>query len=117
MPEPSLTPGDVMALVGQCRNHWLLLLKTGPNQVLDEAAARALQMAHLQHLFGLRARGKFAFFGPVADASDLVGIGVYLTATREEAEALAAADPAVIAGRFRAEIHGWFTLPGEQLPG
>ena len=55
-------------------------------------------------------------FGPVDGDRTLRGIGVLLVATREEAEALMARDPMVAAGRLRAEIRPWFTLPGAALP-
>ena len=44
------------------------------------------------------------------------GIGVLTVATRDEAEALMADDPAVRAGRLRAEVRPWFTTPGDRLP-
>jgi predicted enzyme related to lactoylglutathione lyase/uncharacterized protein YciI len=94
-----------------------MLLKVGPRRDQDEAAGERIQRDHLRHLFELEAAGLLTLFGPIEDAGDLRGIGVLTTQTREQAEALMAEDPAVVAGRLRAEIRPWFTRPGGRLPG
>ena len=55
-------------------------------------------------------------YGPVGGAGALRGIGVLTVATRDEAEALMADDPMVRAGRLRADVRPWFTMPGACLP-
>jgi hypothetical protein len=55
-------------------------------------------------------------FGPIEDAGDLRGIGVLDVRTLDEAEAIAARDPAVAAGRLRIEIKRWFARPGDAVP-
>jgi uncharacterized protein YciI len=111
-----MTPEEIEARVGRNRWFWLLLLRTGPRRDQDEATAARIQREHLRHLFELEASGRLTLFGPVEDAGDLRGIAVLTVATREEAEALMADDPAVRAGRLRAEIRPWFALPGAGLP-
>jgi len=111
-----MTPEEIEARVGRNRWFWLLLLKTGPRRDQEEETAARIQEEHLRHLFELEASGRLTLFGPVEDAGDLRGIAVLTVPTREEAETLMADDPAVIAGRLRAEIRPWFALPGAALP-
>jgi uncharacterized protein YciI len=111
-----MTPEEIEARVGRNRWFWLLLLMAGPRRDHDEATSERIQREHLRHLFELEADGRLTLFGPVEDAGDLRGIGVLTVPTREEAEAIMADDPAVVAGRLRAEVRPWFTVPGAALP-
>jgi catechol 2,3-dioxygenase-like lactoylglutathione lyase family enzyme/uncharacterized protein YciI len=104
------------ARVAENRWHWLMLMKVGPSRDQDDATAERIQRDHLRHLFELEAAGMLTLFGPVDEAGDLRGIGVLTVPTREEAEALMAEDPAVVAGRLRVEVRPWFTRPGATLP-
>jgi uncharacterized protein YciI len=114
--DPQVTDAVVMDAIGRQRWFWLLLLKRGPIRGQSRAELDQIQAAHLRHLFTLRKRGQLRLFGPVADAGALRGIGVLTVPTRDEAEALMADDPAVRAGRLRAEVRPWFTMPGGRLP-
>jgi uncharacterized protein YciI len=114
--DPEVTDAVVMDAVTRQRWFWLLLLKRGPIRGQSRAELEAIQAAHLRHLFTLRKRGQLALFGPVEGAGALRGIGVLTVPTRDEAETLMADDPAVRAGRLRAEIRPWFTTPGDRLP-
>ncbi len=115
MTEP-LAEAAIEARVGENRWFWLMLLMTGPRRDHDEATAERIQLEHLAHLFELESNGQLTAFGPVLDAGELRGIGVLTVETREEAEALMAGDPAVVAGRLLAEIRPWFARPGSALP-
>jgi uncharacterized protein YciI len=110
-------PDPIEARVAENRWFWLLLLRTGPHRDQDDATAERIQREHLAHLFELERTGRLTLFGPVEDAGDLRGIGVLTVPTREEAEALMAEDPAVVAGRLVADVRPWFTRPGGRLPG
>jgi uncharacterized protein YciI len=114
--DPEVTDAVVMDQIGRQRWFWLLLLKRGPIRDQSRAEVDKIQAAHLRHLFTLRKRGQLILFGPVADAGALRGIGVLTVPTRDEAEAVMADDPAVRAGRLRAEVRPWFTTPGDRLP-
>jgi len=46
--------------------------------------------------------------GPTGDGGDIRGFSVYSTATTEEAENLASADPMVKAGRLEMEVKPWW---------
>jgi uncharacterized protein YciI len=114
---PAITDAVVREQVGRQRWFWLLLLKRGPTRNQAPADIERIQAAHLRHMFGLRQRGQLTLFGPVDGAGTLRGIGVLTVPTREEAEALMADDPAVLAGRLRVEVRPWFAMPGDRLPG
>jgi len=114
--DPEVTDALVEVQVGRQRWFWLLLLKRGPRRDQSPGELEAIQAAHLRHLFTLRKRGQLVLFGPVDGAGALRGIGVLTVPTRAEAEALMAADPAIVAGRLRAEVRPWFTMPGDRLP-
>lgn len=49
------------------------------------------------------------------EAGKTHGVSIYCTATLEEAQALAHADPAIQAGHFAVELRPWLT-PAGQLP-
>lgn len=115
--EAEITDADVQDAIGRQRWYWLLMLSEGPRRDQSDAEAADIQAAHLRHMFTLRRRGRLIMFGPVRDAGRLRGIGVVTVATREEAEALMAEDPAVLAGRLIVEVRPWFTMPGDRLPG
>jgi uncharacterized protein YciI len=52
--------------------------------------------------------GRYLLAGPITDDGPLVGISIIAAATAAEALAIAAADPAVQAGRLRVEVHSAF---------
>ena len=114
--DPEVTDAVVADVVRRQRWFWLLLLKRGPIRGQSRAELDQIQAAHLRHLYTLRRRGQLTLFGPVEGASALRGIGVLTVPTRDEAETLVADDPAVRAGRLRAEVRPWFTTPGDRLP-
>lgn len=115
--EAEITDAFVQEQVGRQRWFWLLMLSIGPTRDQSEDEAEVIQAAHLRHMFTLRGRGQLILFGPIQDVDPLRGIGVLTVATRAEAEALMADDPAVRAGRLVADVRPWFTMPGDQLPG
>jgi uncharacterized protein len=93
----------------------LVLLLRGPraHEYEGEELDR-LQEAHLAHLRSLRERGVILAGGPFDDQEDETFRGMSLYAVPvEDARALAAADPAVRAGRLRVEVMTWYTPKGE----
>jgi uncharacterized protein YciI len=80
------------------------LLKKGPKWTPDETPElRALQEKHLAHLERLGREGKLVAAGPSGEG-DLRGILIFALESPEEAQPLADADPAVQAGRLKAEL-------------
>jgi uncharacterized protein len=86
----------------------------------DQQTLDRLMAEHLAFLDGLRDRGLTATHGPVLDQPDpsLRGLVLYRVASVEEALALGAEDPLVVAGRLELEgmaylcPAGGFTAPG-----
>lgn len=105
------------------RGYWMGVIKRGPKYAEErsEVEAAALQKAHLDRIGEVAAEGKMILagpFGPQEGVDDpLIGLFLYTVKTREEAEALAASDPAVIAGRLRVEIVEWWGVSGITYPG
>lgn len=74
---------------------------------------RAIQAGHLAHIEAMARTGKLVLagpfiYGPEDPDQNLRGIFVFDVADRAEAEALAAEDPAVKAGRLRIEFRTWY---------
>jgi uncharacterized protein YciI len=89
----------------------------------DAATLDRLMAEHLAFLDGLRERGLTATHGPVLDQPDpsLRGLVLYRVGSVDEALALGAEDPLVIAGRLELEgmtflcPPGGFTAPGHPI--
>jgi uncharacterized protein len=78
---------------------------------------RAIQAGHMQHIQAMAKTGKLLIAGPfmyeASDANqDLRGIFIFDVANIQEAEALAAEDPAVKAGRLKLEFRKWYGPAG-----
>lgn len=80
-----------------------------PTYSAEELAT--LQKGHLAFYDELRRQGTVAMNGPIRDAADesLRGIGLYTTATAEEAMAISQGDPMVQAGWLRIEVTEFWT--------
>jgi uncharacterized protein YciI len=84
----------------------VVLLELRPDAPqLDDAAANALQDAHLDHLATLHEHGYVLAAGPLDDPH-FRGLSVLRT-TPEEARRLKESDPAVQAGRFSLKVISW----------
>ncbi len=70
---------------------------------------------HGKRNMALREAGLLAIVCPVADGTNVTGIGVF-AATGEDVERIYAQDPAVKAGVLNYEIHPTRAFPGSTLP-
>jgi uncharacterized protein YciI len=102
--------------MSKMKTYYLVLLLKGPNREQDSTQAARIQEAHLAHLNRLAEQGKLAIAGPVLDEQELRGICIYNVGSAEEARILAESDPAVKAGRLKAEVHPWMSQRGANLP-
>jgi uncharacterized protein YciI len=73
---------------------------------------KKIQEEHMANIQKMAASGKLVVAGPFTDNGELRGIFVFQGVSRDEAEQLAANDPAVQAGRLRIELHPWFAAKG-----
>jgi uncharacterized protein YciI len=92
----------------QMKTYYMVILKTGPNRNQDSIITARIQATHLANIGKLYDDKKLVLAGPFIDDSPLAGIFIFDVATQEEADKLASADPAVIAGRLIYEIHPWY---------
>ena len=90
------------------RTYQLVMLKT---VLTARRLTNEEQRAHLLNMDAMAKSGKLAVAGPVLEGSDLAGIFVF-TVGAEEADALAASDPAVKAGKMTVERHPWMVAEG-----
>jgi uncharacterized protein YciI len=89
------------------------LLTRGPNAAsIPPADLPALQAGHMANINRLTREGKLLVAGPFMDDGDWRGILIFKCASLEEAQALAATDPAVQAGRLKVEVRPWLTMKG-----
>jgi uncharacterized protein YciI len=88
------------------------ILVRGANRSQNDKEAEDIQKAHLAYMDSLHQQGKLLVAGPFTDDTDWRGIVIYRVKTIADAQALAAGDPAVKAGRLTLEAHPWMTLRG-----
>lgn len=95
---------------GGMRNYVFALLKTGPYSAkASEEERKILQAGHMESIGRWAKDGKLAVAGPFGK-NDVNYRGIYIFAvpTVEEAQKLAAEDPAIKAGIFVLEYTPWF---------
>lgn len=103
------TPAPPMKM----KRYFLALLHKGPTWAPGESPeVLALQEGHLANIRRLADAGQLVLAGPFEDAGDLRGLFVLDAASLEEARALCDSDPAIAAGRLRAEILAWWAPEG-----
>jgi uncharacterized protein YciI len=91
--------------------YFCLLTRGAKTDATQEEVAAAMR-GHMANMEKLSAAGKLLVAGPFADKGDWRGIFILKCDTLEEANALVATDPAVVAGLLKAEIHPWMTAKG-----
>ena len=97
------------------QKYFMCFLMAGTERGQDSTETAKIQEAHMAHLAKVYEDGKSCIAGPFGDDGDIRGIVIYNTATLEEADSLANADPAVKAGRLTAEVHPWWAAKGSVL--
>jgi hypothetical protein len=90
----------------------VVILKSGPNRNVE--GADKIVWEHGRRNFELRADGMLAIVCPVADGSDVAGIGIF-NADPAEVTAIMNDDPGVKAGLFVFEVHPCRSFPGDSL--
>ena len=100
------------------RTYYMAFLRRGPAWT-KERTPEALEAGkgHMANIDRLARCGKLVIAGPFdvpadAPADALAGIFIFDVATREEAVALTAQDPAVKAGRFTIDVLPWYGPTG-----
>jgi uncharacterized protein YciI len=108
--EPKAKTAEVAPQMEQV---YLVLLRKGPIWTAEKTAeSAAIQKAHMDNIGVQWKAKKLVIAGPMGEDGDLRGIFVYRVGSLDEAKLLAAADPAVKAGRLKAEVHPWWVGKG-----
>lgn len=74
-----------------------------------------LQAGHMANMGKMEEAGKLIVAGPFGDDTEYRGILILDTETIEEAKKMVEMDPAIKAGRMRAEYHPWWGAVGTTL--
>jgi uncharacterized protein YciI len=101
-------------MIASAKPYSVVILHATPKR--HEPGVEGIIWEHGRRNFALRAEGVLAIVCPVADESDVCGIGI-LNATVDEARAIMDEDPGVQAGVFTYEVHPTRSFPGDRLPG
>jgi uncharacterized protein YciI len=91
---------------------YLVIYKPGPAWKAGRPLAEQDLREHGRYVLSLHTKGALRFAGPFTD--DAGGAMVFEAAGEEEAAAIVAADPAVVAKVFVAERHPWRLVDWEK---
>ena len=115
---PEVTEQDLYTSLAKTRPYTVIILKAGPRYSPPgpdrDPDVGAIILRHGRRNASLRLAGLLRVVCPVADGSDVAGIGVF-DATPEEVELIYSRDPAVMAGVLTYEIHPTRTFPDSSL--
>ena len=100
--------------IAQTKEYCIVILKAGPNRHIERAGT--IIWEHARRNFLLREEGLLPIVCPVADASEVTGIGIFNTGT-DKVRAIMDEDPGVREGVFVYEVHPCRSFPGDCLPG
>jgi len=109
----TITDEFMREMLPTAKTYCLMILKAGPKR--NEPGVEKIIWEHGRRNFALRADGVLSIVCPVADGSDVSGVGIFNTSV-EEARKIMDEDPGVKAGVFVYELHVCRGFPGESLP-
>lgn len=115
---PHVSDEDFDASRAGMRPYTIVLLKRGPKFSPPgpdrDPEVAAIIYRHGRRNMQLRVAGMLRVVCPVADGSDIAGVGIF-DATPEECAAIYSRDPAVMASILTYEIHPTRTFPDSSL--
>ena len=93
--------------------YYFTFLRRGPKWTAEKTPeTEKLQAAHMANINAMAQTGKLVIAGPFENAGEYAGVFIFKVATLDEARALAESDPAVKAGRLKADVHPWLVAQG-----
>lgn len=99
--------------LSKMKTYYMVFLYRGDQWTPEQnATTKAIQEGHLKNISRLAETGKLILAGPFLDDTNLRGIFLFDAKDEAEVKSLIATDPAIIAGRLRAEIKPWFSRRG-----
>ena len=116
---PQVTDEQLQTALQGIRAYTLVLLRPGPafERPGDGRSNAVMETihAHGKRNFALLQAGLMPIVCPVADGSDLVGVGIF-DAEPDDVERIMSRDPGVLADVFTYEIHPTRSFAGSALP-
>lgn len=110
----TITNEYMQQMLAATKSYCVIILKAGPRR--NEPGVEKIVREHGRRNFSLRADGVLSIVCPVADGSDVRGVGIFNTSL-EEVKKIMDDDPGVKAGVFVYEAHECRSFPGDSLPG
>ena len=110
----SVTDDQMRQRIAQAREYCVVILKAGPNR--HKNGVDTVIWEHARQNFTLRDEGVLSIVCPIADGSDVSGIGIF-NAGIDRVRGIMDNDPTVRAGIFVYEVHRCRSFPGDRLPG
>jgi uncharacterized protein YciI len=92
---------------------FILNYSRGPNWAEGQPRHQQPLGPHLAYLRGLHEKSQLVMTGPLAEAAG--GIAIIQTSSADEAQAIAQADPGVLAGTLRVEVSEWRPIVWDPL--
>jgi len=108
-----ITDDDMRRMLREAKDYCIVILRAGPNK--HQPGVDKIIWEHGRRNAALRADGVLPIVCPVADGSDVSGLGIF-NATVEDARKMMDEDPGVQAGVFVYELHACRSFPGSSLP-
>jgi uncharacterized protein YciI len=90
------------------RSYVLVILKTGPNKMVDAEGRKKMFAGHFANIQRLAGEKKLVLAGPLDGVEGRRGIFVFNTPDIEEAKKFVATDPVIINGEMVAEFHKFY---------
>lgn len=109
----TVTDEFMKQMISTTKSYCAVILKAGPKR--HEPGVEKIIWEHGRRNFALRADGVLSIVCPVADGSNVTGVGIF-NADVEEVKKIMDEDPGVKAGVFVYEIHACRSFPGDSLP-
>ncbi len=100
-------------MLTKSKSYSLVILKATAKR--SQPGVEKILWEHGRRNFSLRADGLLSIVCPVADGSEISGIGIF-NGTVEETKKIMDGDPGVLAGVFVYEVHPCRSFPGDSLP-
>lgn len=96
----------------EMKTYVMVFLVEGENRNHSKKEAEKIQKQHLEHLTSMHEEGILLMAGPFMDKQTIKGILVMKASEIDEIKDRVEKDPAIEAGRLKAEYHLWYTKSG-----
>src|SRR3954464_11389312 len=108
----AITDDFMREMMTKTRAYSIVILKAGPNMKMQ--GVEKIIWEHGRRNFSLRQDGLLSIVCPVADGSEVSGVGIF-NADADKTRAIMNEDPGVKEGVFTYEIHPCRSFPGDSL--